>query len=407
MEQHQHPLPSAAKGSPELTERLHEIFSQSGFMPHGHCYLWKPLLVSLHVISDTLIGSAYILISFTLCALIKRVRVPFNQVVIFFAVFIGACGLTHLMEVWNLWHADYWWAAWIKIVTAIASVGTGIYLWQLRHSIVLVAQAAKLANERRLDLEVLTKKLEVTVRERTHELEAAVRARDQFLSIASHELKTPLTTLKLVSQMQGRKLDRDHPMSQDDFRKFTQKVNKQIERLTLLVDDMLDTSRIQEGHLKLQLNPQDLAKLVRELAERFTPQILEQGGELNLNRCESIIVLLDTYRIEQLIGNLLMNAIKYAPGTRITLELFRWPGDKVRLAIHDEGPGIPLEAHHRIFERFGRAATGNEASGLGLGLFISREIVTFHGGKIWVEDGPGKGANFIIELPLINGPVVF
>ncbi len=385
-----------------LLQRLDEIFSQSDFMPHGHCYLWKPPLVFLHVISDTLIGLAYISISLTLYALMKRIKISFNRVIFCFGLFIGACGVTHLLEVWNLWHADYWWSALVKVITAIASVGTGIYLWRLRLAIVRVAEAAKLSEERRLKLEDLTKELEARVRDRTKELEAAVRARDQFLSIASHELKTPLTTLKLLSQMQERKLDRDASGRHEELRSFTNKVNTQIVRLTRLVEDMLDISRIQKGHLVLNSKVQDLSPIVRDVSERFLPQILEVGGSLQLDRCESVLVRVDTFRIEQVLGNLLSNAIKYAPGTRITIGLSAAGKHKVRLFVRDEGPGIPLDARHRIFQRFERAVSENQASGMGLGLFISREIVESHGGRIWSEAGPGPGANFIVELPIVK-----
>lgn len=140
-------------------------------MPHGHCYLWKPGLVWTHAVSDTLIGISYFAISITLYILVKRIRLPFSAVALCFGIFIGACGLTHLMEVWTLWQPEYWWSALVKVVTAIASVGTGIYLFKLRHAIFTVGQAAKLSEQRRLDLEVLTTTLEQRVEQRTRALE--------------------------------------------------------------------------------------------------------------------------------------------------------------------------------------------------------------------------------------------
>lgn len=138
-----HNLPSSPEGL-SFIQKMNDAFSQYGFMPHGHCYLWKPLLVSIHVVSDALIGTAYLAISITLYGLVKKIRLPFNGVVLCFGVFIGACGLTHFMEIWNLWNADYWWSAWFKVITAAASVGTGIYLYKLRHIIVGFAETVKM-----------------------------------------------------------------------------------------------------------------------------------------------------------------------------------------------------------------------------------------------------------------------
>src|SRR3989344_5461023 len=113
-------------------ERLFQYFSESGFMPHGHCYLWKPHLVTTHVVSDLLIGLAYISISISLYALVKKIKIPFSTMVLSFGIFIGACGWTHFNEIWNLWNSDYWYSGGIKALTAVASVSTGIWLIKIK-----------------------------------------------------------------------------------------------------------------------------------------------------------------------------------------------------------------------------------------------------------------------------------
>jgi hypothetical protein len=115
-----------------------------GYMPHGHCYLWQPGLVGLHVTSDALIGLAYVFISLNLYFLVRRIHVPFSTMVLSFGTFIAACGATHFMEIWTLWHADYWWAGGVKVVTAIASVATCIWLVKLTPQIIAVARATSL-----------------------------------------------------------------------------------------------------------------------------------------------------------------------------------------------------------------------------------------------------------------------
>jgi PAS domain S-box-containing protein len=154
-----------------MKEWISGLFSEQGFMPHIHCYLDRQSLVWTMFITNLLIGVAYLGISLTLWALIRKIKLPFNFVVLCFGVFIGACGLTHLLDVWTLWHPAYWIAALVSAITAAASVGTAIYLFRLRHSIYTIAEASKLAEQRRLDLEVLTETLESRVRERTLELE--------------------------------------------------------------------------------------------------------------------------------------------------------------------------------------------------------------------------------------------
>jgi signal transduction histidine kinase/CheY-like chemotaxis protein len=164
---------------------LNAIFSDPGFMPHIHCYLGDTALTWSMVLTDALIGTAYVCISLTLWVLIRRIRLEFNLVVICFGVFIGACGATHFMEIWTLWHPDYWLEAFIKLVTATASVGTGIYLFRLRHSLVALAESAKLSEQRKIDLEHAALNLESRVQDRTRELET-LGARFQKASEASN-----------------------------------------------------------------------------------------------------------------------------------------------------------------------------------------------------------------------------
>jgi hypothetical protein len=178
MDHSQHHLSPAPKQAPADSGIFHQIgetFSQTGFMPHGHCYLWKPGLVSTHVISDTVIGCSYLSIALTLCILARKVRLPFSSMVLAFGTFIAACGAGHFMDMWNLWHADYWVSAWVKAITAIASVSTAVWFIRSRKEIRSFAEAAKLAIQKRLDLEALTKDLEKAIQERTLELEESRR----------------------------------------------------------------------------------------------------------------------------------------------------------------------------------------------------------------------------------------
>ena len=151
-------------------------------MPHLHCYLGNPFLIWGMFTTDLLIGLAYFSISLIIWGIVKQTEIKFSAVAVFFGIFIGACGLTHLIEVWTLWRPDYWVSLFVKFITATASIGTAIYLFRLRHSIVQIAEVAKLAEVRRLDLEALTNTLELRVEERTKQ---AKENESKFKSLAN------------------------------------------------------------------------------------------------------------------------------------------------------------------------------------------------------------------------------
>lgn len=229
-----------------------------------------------------------------------------------------------------------------------------------------------------------------------HELEKAVESRDRFLSIASHELNTPLTSLKLHTQMMERMLPKG--VAPDRLQKFFEQTDLQVARLGQLVGDMLDASRIREGRLSLRLVDTDLKKLVTESVERISPYYLASGVREPVLKvtgtdfhCD-----VDPGRIEQVICNLLTNAMKYGGGKPVTVTL-REEGATVCITIHDDGPGILPEDQERIFDQYDRGAE-EKGEGLGLGLFIARQIVLAHGGTISLESAKGAGSSFHVKL---------
>lgn len=243
---------------------------------------------------------------------------------------------------------------------------------------------------------------DVTERKRHEQaLREAIRARDEFLSIASHELKTPLTSLKLQTQMRQRSLGKgDFDAFQlEKMGKSLETDSRQIERLTRLIDDMLDISRINTGKLTILRERFDLCELVKDVIERFAGQFEASGCEVDFDRKESVFGNWDRFRIEQAVTNLLTNAVRYGAGKPIHVQVEGGDGC-VRVIVRDEGIGIAKEHQKRIFRRFERAVPAAEFSGLGLGLYIVKEILKMHGGTIRVRSEPGHGAEFTIELPL-------
>lgn len=235
------------------------------------------------------------------------------------------------------------------------------------------------------------------------ELTEAVRTRDEFLSVASHELKTPLTPLKLQIQSFQRLLraNRLGSITPEQAEKMVDVSTRQINRLTHLIESLLDVSRITSG--KLQLNPEavDVGALFEEIVQRHGDEIRNTRTTVNIELAEGpVTVQADHIRLDQVITNLLTNALKYAPGSRVVLGAKKEEGGGSLLWIQDTGPGVPKQYQTKIFERFERAMPGTHISGLGLGLFISRQIVDAHGGSVRVQSDPTVGGSrFEVRLP--------
>jgi signal transduction histidine kinase len=233
--------------------------------------------------------------------------------------------------------------------------------------------------------------------------QAEVRLREEFLSVASHELRTPVTSLQLA--VQGL-LEIDAPPP-EFLSRALRSAERQSRRLGRLVDSLLDVSRIQAGRLVLEREPVDLVQLCRDVAGALDKELARAGCPLTLDAPETLVGRWDRGRIEQVITNLVGNAIKYAAGAAIELVLVRvdgGDGPRARLSVQDHGMGIAPAEQARIFERFERAVPERHYGGLGLGLYIVRRILSAHGGSIRVESVPGGGATFIAELPLDSTP---
>ncbi len=240
-----------------------------------------------------------------------------------------------------------------------------------------------------------------TINAKLHE---AVNARDEFLSIASHELRTPLTPLKLQLQslLRMSAKETESTDAQDRFRRRLQVIYGQVDRLIRLVDELLDTSRISVGRLVLERQCVDVRQIVIDVLERHDKELRRASIIAKLDAPEPVTAHLDPLRMGQVITNLLTNAIKYAPEKPLHISIAAAHGHMV-LIMRDEGPGIADKDLARIFERFERVAMTGRQQGLGLGLYIVRQIVDAHGGTIRAESERGRGTSFIVEIPLFVG----
>ncbi|WP_437574029.1 AAA family ATPase [Sorangium sp. So ce887] len=233
------------------------------------------------------------------------------------------------------------------------------------------------------------------------EAQKAIERRDEFLLVASHELKTPLTSLKMQAHLIERLLRRYQraEIAPERIDAALQVLNRQIARLAHLVNELLDVTRLSAGRLTLVRTPVDLAALTREVVERMRQQLADARCGVQLELDEPVVGRWDPSRVEQVLINLLSNAMKYGAGGPIHV-VVRGQSERATLVVRDHGMGIAEADQARIFERFERAVSVRNFGGLGLGLYIVRSIVTSHGGTIRVESEPGAGATFIVELPL-------
>jgi len=229
------------------------------------------------------------------------------------------------------------------------------------------------------------------------QLQEAVRTRDEFLSIASHELKTPLTSLSLQIDQLRRKLRGGH--LDPSTPALLEAAKRQMVRLNDLIEQLLDVSRIATRRLTVHSDDADLAEIARDICERFRPQAEAARSPLEVQADNPVPGRWDRLRIEQVLGNLLSNAIKYGRGKPISVGVTAAEG-MGRLAVHDEGIGIAHGDLSRIFGRFERAVSSRHYGGLGLGLYIAHEVVEAHGGSILVQSEPGRGSTFTVLLPL-------
>ncbi|MBF8675775.1 hybrid sensor histidine kinase/response regulator [Pseudomonas fulva] len=233
------------------------------------------------------------------------------------------------------------------------------------------------------------------------ELEHAVRMRDDFMSIVSHEVRTPLNGLILETQLRKLNLARGNleAFTEEKLKAMVERDERQINSLIRLIEDMLDVSRIRTGKLSLRPKLFDLTQLVRGLVENFTAQAIALDTRIDLHCDGRLAGEWDEFRIEQVLANLLSNALRYGERKPVHVRVFELDG-MACVQVQDNGIGIGAANQQRIFQQFERVSNHQATGGLGLGLYISEQIVQAHRGRILVESEEGQGATFTLQLPL-------
>jgi signal transduction histidine kinase len=231
------------------------------------------------------------------------------------------------------------------------------------------------------------------------EAETALRVRDEFLTIAAHELRNPLACLSLHAQVAMRRLGHDEHLDPARTEHSLQSISAQANRLSRLLDRLLDVSRLEADHLTLQRRPTDLTALMEQVVT--STRAWSDRHPIVLEMPASLEAWVDPLRLEQVLANLLDNALKHSPcGAPIVVTLSLPTPGTVELAVSDRGIGIPTDARDRIFERFFQARSDDATQGLGLGLYVSRQIVELHGGQIRADFPTDGGTRVVVNLPV-------
>ncbi|MGQ9681313.1 MAG: ATP-binding protein [Anaerolineae bacterium] len=229
--------------------------------------------------------------------------------------------------------------------------------------------------------------------------QAAIKVREDFLAAAAHELKTPVTGVRGYAQLMRREMEKSGTLEPERLRRGLQVLDQQTAKLAQLVTQLLDTSRLDGGWLVLERHKTDVVALVRHVVA--VVQLTAPRHTLTMSADQPVEAFVDPLRLEQVVANLLDNAIKFSlQGGAIEIDLATEGHEQLRLAVRDHGIGIPAEHRQRIFDRFYRAHAGNSFGGLGLGLYISRRIVELHGGQIVVDYPQDGGTRFVVRMPL-------
>ncbi len=258
------------------------------------------------------------------------------------------------------------------------------------------------ASQQRTEAETALRRVAVERERLLEERREAVEARDHFLAVAAHELRTPLATLTLVVDhlvaMQRTSPTVDSSPMIGQGKQLTM-LKRQVERLCALVVEMLDISRITSGSLDLVPGPVDLRDVVREVIDRFDLEIQQRHVTVSVDAPEPVRGFWDAGRLDRVVTNLMANALKYGAGRPVEVSV-RVEGSWALVVIRDHGVGIPDEEQRKIFGPFARAVAARHHAGLGLGLWISEQIVLASGGRIKVDSRPEEGSTFTVELPL-------
>ena len=375
-----------------MLEFIQKLWSADGFMPHGHCYLWNPALIWLHVTSDALIALAYTSIPFTLIHFIQRRKdLPFHWMFLCFGAFIVACGATHAMEIVTLWTPVYWASGFIKAITAIASVPTAILLIRLVPR-ALALPSPEALRAAHVELRAAHADLEQRVQERMRAemaLKNANRELEAFSYSVAHDLRAPLRAMSGFAQM----LLEDHARQLDgEGRECLDEIVQNAAKMGGLIDALLSLARV--SRVEPRSEPVDLAALARSVVAQLTAG--DPSRSVELVAPEHLWAHLDANLARTMVENLVGNAWKFTAGVKqARIEIGRAGDD---FFVKDNGAGFDPAYAGKLFAPFQRLHSVSQFPGTGIGLATVQRILHRHGGSIRAEGAVGAGATFYFSL---------
>ncbi|MBC7499756.1 MAG: GHKL domain-containing protein [Herminiimonas sp.] len=368
------------------------FFSADNFMPHGHCYLWEPVVLWLHVVSDALITLAYFSIPVTLLFFVrKRKDLQFHWMFLCFAVFILACGASHVMEIVTVWYPAYWVSGVIKAITALASIPTAILLVKLiPFALALPSPAALAASNELLRLEIADRtRIEQSLHLKNIELAALNEELKAFSYSVSHDLRAPLRSMDGFSlallEDYGDVLDAG---GQDAL----QRIRLASQRMGRLIDDMLRLAQVTRSEIRI--DPVDLSALCSDILS--TLQHDQPAREVQWKIADGMQIHADKALLQIVLQNLIENAWKFTGKTEhplIRIGCTELDGSTV-FFVADNGAGFDMVHAEKLFGTFERLHVVSDFKGTGIGLALVKRILHRHDGKIWAEARPGLGATF-------------
>jgi signal transduction histidine kinase len=382
---------------------IQRLFSTDGFMPHEMCYGLNPAVIWLHVVSDALIAIAYFSIPLTLVYFVRqRKDLVFDWMFLCFAVFIVACGTTHLMEILNIWHPTYWLSGVIKAITALTSIVTAILLVRLVPMALALPSPAQLrrANQS-LQKEVDERKqasdrierLNTELLSQTAKLEAANQELEAFGYTVSHDLRAPLRHIDGYVDM----LRDEAPAVGEKGTRYMKVISESAKQMGLLIDGLLAFSRM--GRSAMTLAPTAMAKLIEDVRVELAPDMKDRTIEWHIGPLPSVRV--DRALFKLVWTNLLSNAVKYTKNREKTVISIGYEekGAELEFFVKDNGAGFDMKYIENLFGIFQRLHLKEEFEGTGIGLANVRRIVARHGGRTWAQGELDAGATFYFTIP--------